>query len=102
MKCSIPSLLKLLYKALDGNEDGLEILGVQNGFNYSVLLAFDPDATTKDTMQQEITNLLYFAKAAAQTAILHMLYLYFCLFDRPLKTNNLLNGYLAHGLFKVA
>ena len=100
---TLPNALLLLRRAADGNARSLKILGLENGCEYSAPPCFDPEKMTRDDMQQEAADLLYFAEgahrlhldkseSAARRAISYLAYAYRCLFDQNLRLDGVLDG----------
>ena len=100
---TLPNALLLLQRAADGNARSLQILGLENGCEYSAPPCFDPDKMTREDMRQEVLDLLYFAEAAhrlhhdkaesaARRAISYLSYAYRCLFEQNIRLNGVLDG----------
>ena len=113
MERQIPKIMRMLRTAADGDSDPLQELGVQRGFEYDIPHRLNPSKTTKEKLEEEIKDLVFFAEAAnrlymykwesvVRKAISHMIHSYYCLFDPNPKigghysgqefTTNLCNG----------
>lgn len=103
MATSLPNVKKLLQQASDGEKQALKHLGIDRGFTYECPPHFNPATTSKEDLQQQLTDTIFFAEAAnrlhmdsvedvARTAIKHIIHSYFCLFDRLPDMNMVLSG----------
>ena len=98
MERQIPLVMRMLSTASQGQRDSLHELGLQNGFDYDIPSRFDPTATSKKQLQEEIDDLVFFAEAAnrihmdrceevARKALAHMIHSFYCCYDEMPKVH---------------
>lgn len=103
MPSSLPNVKKLLQASDGEKRQALKHLGIDRGFTYECPPRFNPAATSKEDLQQQLTDTIFFAEAAnrqhmdsveevARTAIKHIIHSYFCLFDCLPDVNMVLSG----------
>ena len=103
MESELSAVIKLLERSAEGSEEALEVLGMNNGFNYSFPRPFDPEKCSKSSLKENLIQTAFFAAAASKLgldgcekvacmAIRHMMYSYSCLYDKPLNLDELLDG----------
>ena len=102
MASSLPNVKKLLQTASAGEKEALKHLGIDRGFTYEYPPRFNPATTSKEALQQQLTDTIFFTEAAnrlhldsaeeiARTAIQHIIHSYFCLFSLP-DVDSILSG----------
>jgi len=103
MGSSLPNVKKLLQTASAGEKQALKHLGIDRGFTYECPPRFNPATTSKEALQQQLTDTIFFAEVAnrlhldsaeevARTAIQHIIHSYFCLFDHLPDVDSILSG----------
>ena len=87
----------MVSRASEGQRDSLEEMGLQQGFDYDFPSRFDPEAKSKEDLQEEMDDLIFFAEAAnrlhldrcedvARKALSHMVHSFYCCYDEMPKT----------------
>ena len=103
MESELSTVIKLLERSAKGSEEALDTLGLKNGFDYTFPRPFNPEKSSKTTLEEHIIQTSFFAAAAnklglegcekvACMAMRHMMYSYSCLFDKAFILDELLNG----------
>lgn len=64
MEQKIPRVMSMLNGAAEGQLVRLEEMGLTEGFSYELPEKFDPEKTSKEDLQEEITDLIFIAEAA--------------------------------------
>ena len=103
MESELPTVIKLLERSSEGSEEALETLGLNGGHDYSFPRPFDPQTSSKITLEEHLIQTLFFAAAArklgldgcekaASMARRHMLYTNSCLYNKNFNTDEPLDG----------
>ena len=103
MESELPTVIKLLERSSEGSEEALETLGLNGGHDYSFPRPFDPQTSSKITLEEHLIQTIFFAAAArklgldgcekaASMATRHMLYTYSCLYNKNFNTDEPLDG----------
>ena len=103
MEKDLPCVIRLLEQSAKSSEEALEILGLEDGFFYVVPKPFDPEKCTKVELEEQILQTSFFAAASTRLglegcekvacmAMRHMLYTYWCLYEKVPRLDDPLDG----------
>ena len=93
MENELSSVIRLLERSAKGSAEALKILGLEDGFSYTIPKPFDPEQCSRAQFKEEILQTSLFAAAATKLgldgceevacmAMRHMLYTYRCLYEK--------------------
>lgn len=108
MELELSLVIDLLKHSYDGNKTALQLVRLEDGYQYELPPAFKPNDSKKDKvakskLKDDMTSLVYFAAAAnkleldciekiARLGLSYCLYTYECLTDNKRRSSFVLNG----------
>lgn len=102
MEAKLTSVIDLMKCAADGDNTALDLLHLNEGFEYHTPEPFDPEQPSAN-LKEELCEIAYMAAAAnklelglcekmARYALSYALFIYNCIYDKPAKVQKVLNG----------